>query len=164
MKIYTRKGDDGATDNGENQRVFKDDPLIELLGEIDELNSAIGIVLAYQDIPPAISLILTRIQHELFDFNFAILHVNKVIIEDEYITRLENEIDDIQKNLPPLNKFILPGGSPAGSHCHLTRAMCRRAERRLITLHKRKTLDKNILIYLNRLSDLLFVISLRLNQ
>lgn len=160
-KIYTRTGDDGTTGLGDGQRVAKDDLRVDTYGTVDELNCALGLLRAslkesHQDesIDPALS----RIQHELFDLGGELCIPHYRILTNDYVTRLEHEIDEMNKNLPMLKNFILPAGSIPTANAHLARAICRRAERILITLKNRDDDISGITQhYLNRLSDWLFV-------
>lgn len=157
-KIYTRTGDSGTTGLGDGSRVEKDDIRVEAFGTVDELNSTIGTVLAC-DIPDAIHKLLIDIQHDLFDLGGELCIPGHSVITDEDITRLENSLDRLNTELPNLKEFILPAGGMATSHCHLARTICRRAERRVYSLSKQQTVNPAALKYLNRLSDLLFVIA-----
>jgi len=162
-KIYTRTGDDGSTGLSDGARIAKDHPRIEAIGAVDELNSAIGIVLTH--VPPAaVNAMLTDIQHTLFDLGGELSMPKTTFVPGEQVTRLEQWLDSLNADLPPLKEFILPGGSPAAAACHLARAICRRAERRLHTLSQREAVNPAAVGYLNRLSDLLFVISRELNR
>jgi len=158
-KIFTRKGDDGYTSLGEN-RVSKDDLLIETLGDLDELNSAIGLILAMRPQHDDVEKCLSQIQQDLFDFG-AEFHVpERICITPEKVLWLETQLENWNKTLPTLKEFILPRGNPAAAATHLARTICRRAERSLVRLHRQTTLtNPEMLRYLNRLSDLLFVIS-----
>ena len=157
-KIFTRTGDKGTTGLGDGSRVAKDDARIEAIGAVDELNSGVGLLLTH-DLPEAPRDYLTRIQHELFDLGGELCIPGHTLIHTEAIARLEEEIELLNENLPPLKEFILPGGSPAAAACHVARAVCRRAERRVVTLARHAPLNEHAQIYLNRLSDLLFVIA-----
>ncbi len=162
-KIYTRTGDDGSTGLSDGARIAKDHPRIEAIGAVDELNSAIGIVLAHA--PPApIDTMLTNVQHTLFDLGGELSMPETTCITGERVVLLEQWLDSLNANLPPLKEFILPGGSPAAAACHLARAICRRAERRLHTLSLGDAVNPAAAGYLNRLSDLLFVIARELNR
>src|SRR5580693_10749078 len=158
-KIYTRTGDDGTTGLGDGSRVAKDSLRVEAYGELDELNSAIGVLLAIPELPPAISESLTEIQHELFDMGGELCIPGHTVITPEHVTRLENALDGFNDTLPPLKEFILPGGGPAAAACHVARTVARRAERRTWTLAREETVSPEVLKYLNRLSDLLFVLA-----
>jgi cob(I)alamin adenosyltransferase len=158
-KIYTRTGDDGTTGLGDGSRVAKDHPRVEAYGTVDETNSAVGVVLAIATIPQAVRDCLTRVQHDLFDLGGELCIPGHKIVTAEYITRLENELDAFNDPLPALKEFILPGGGPAAAACHLARTICRRAERCCWTLSHSEIVSAESLKYLNRLSDLLFVIA-----
>lgn len=157
-KIYTRTGDDGTTGLGDGTRVGKDDPRIEAFGTVDELNSQLGVVLAHS-LPPAVVQCLENIQHDLFDLGGELSLPDYQSVTAGYVERLELELDRFNEALPPLKEFILPAGGPATSHTHVARTVCRRAERRVYSLHKQTPVNLHILHYLNRLSDLLFVIA-----
>jgi cob(I)alamin adenosyltransferase len=157
-KIYTRTGDDGTTGLGDGSRVDKDDPRIEAFGTVDELNSHIGVILA-QKLPAAIAQCLQDVQHDLFDLGGELSLPDYVSVSERYVERLEQQLDQFNATLPPLKEFILPAGSLATVHTHVARAVCRRAERRVYSLHKVTPVNIHILHYLNRLSDLLFVIA-----
>ncbi len=156
-KIYTKTGDDGTTGLGDGTRVPKDDPRVEAYGTVDELNSVIGMLLA-EDVSVEIRTCLTRVQHELLDLGGELCIPGYTAITPDHVTRLENELDGFNAPLPPLKEFILPGGSRAAGVCHLARTVCRRAERRTYTLSTHASLSPHALEYLNRLSDLLFVL------
>ena len=157
-KIYTKTGDDGTTGLGDGSRVPKDDSRVEAYGTVDELNSAVGMVLA-EGVSQDIATCLMRVQHELLDLGGELCIPGHKAISPEHVTRLENELDGFNADLPPLKEFILPGGSPAAAACHLARTVCRRAERRTYTLSTRDPVRPEALQYLNRLSDLLFVMA-----
>jgi len=156
-KIYTRTGDDGHTHLGDGNRIPKDHPRLELMGTLDELNSAIGLVLAYSPEDPTIVSCLTQAQNDLFNLGGELCPPHRQAITAEKISQLENIIDAWNTTLPPLTEFILPGGNIKSAACHLARTICRRAERSAITLHQQTPLTPEILRYINRLSDLLFV-------
>jgi len=158
-KIYTRTGDDGTTGLGDGSRVAKDGPRVDAYGCVDEANSAIGVVLAVPAIPGDIAELLTRIQHELFDLGGELCIPGHRAIDASQVLALEQALDAFNEGLPPLKEFILPGGGPAAAACHLARAICRRAERRAWTLARVETVAPEPLQYLNRLSDLLFVLA-----
>jgi len=158
-KIYTRSGDAGLTGLANGERVPKSDARIEALGTIDETNSAIGLVLSDTGLPTAVRDSLGRIQNELFDLGAELARPGYTAIGPGYVLRLETELDDLNSALPPLKDFILPCGSPAATACHLARAVCRRAERRAWTFSETAEANPELLKYLNRLSDLLFVIA-----
>jgi cob(I)alamin adenosyltransferase len=158
-RIYTRTGDDGTTGLGDGSRTLKDEPRVEAYGTVDELNSAIGIVLAVPGVPQAVRDCLTEVQHDLFDLGGELCIPGHRAITDEFVTRLENTLDGFNEPLPPLREFILPGGGPAAAACHLARTICRRAERRVCTLTRSEPVAPEVSRYLNRLSDLLFVLA-----
>lgn len=156
-KIYTRTGDAGSTGLGDGSRVDKDHTLVEAYGTVDELNSIIGMVLAH-DLPAPVRNCLVSIQHDLFDLGGELSIPGHKVIDSDYVSRLEQTLDKFNDPLPPLKEFILPGGGHAAATCHLARTVCRRAERRTWAASKDRELNPVSLQYLNRLSDLLFVI------
>lgn len=158
-KIYTRTGDDGTTGLGDGTRVGKTHARIEAYGDVDEANSALGMVLAVPDLPQHIVAALTEIQHELFDLGSELAMPGYRAVTAEHVTRLETLLDGLNQHLPPLKEFILPGGGAAASACHLARAIVRRAERRVWALAERERVEPEVPRYLNRLSDLLFVVA-----
>ena len=164
-RIYTRKGDGGKTSLGDGKRVRKDDLRVEAYGTVDELNSVIGCVLSHT-LPNPISQCLKRVQHALFDLGGELCIPGHSIMKSEQVKDLEDELDRLNQDLEPLQEFILPGGTEAASLCHLARTVCRRAERCLVKLlHCTESVDMHLaLSYLNRLSDLLFVIARSLNR
>ena len=158
-KIFTRKGDDGFTTLGDN-RLSKDDLMIEALGDIDELNSSIGFIHAMRPQHSDIENCLTQVQQDLFDIGGEMHVPERVAITPEKVLWLETQLENWNKTLPPLKEFILPRGNPASAACHISRTVCRRAERSMVRLHRQITLNNpEKLRYLNRLSDLLFVMS-----
>jgi cob(I)alamin adenosyltransferase len=157
-KIYTRTGDDGSTGLGDGTRVPKDSPRVAAYGTVDELNSAIGVVLACE-IRDDVREALTQIQHDLFDLGGELCIPGMAMMHGADIERLERTIDAFYKDLPPLMEFILPGGGAAAAHCHVARTVCRRAEREVVSLARVDTVRIEALHYLNRLSDLLFVLA-----
>lgn len=158
-KIYTRKGDQGYTYLGQ-ERVSKDDLLIEALGSVDELNANIGFLLASETKNQELEACLTQIQHDLFNIGGELYVPDYKMITPEKITWLEVRLDAWNENLPPLKDFVLPRGALVVAAAHLARTVCRRAERALVRLHRQVALaNPEILRYLNRLSDLLFVIA-----
>lgn len=157
-KIYTRTGDDGTTGLGDGSRVPKDSLRVEAYGTVDELNSAVGVVLA-QDLPALVADLLVAIQHELFDLGGELCIPGMAMIGDADVERLERSLDALNEDLPPLKDFILPGGGAAAAHCHLARTICRRAERVTLALARVETVRPEVVRYLNRLSDLLFVVA-----
>lgn len=162
-KIYTRTGDDGSTGLGDGTRIEKDHLRVDAMGDIDELNAVIGIVLS-EALPDAIATILTQVQHDLFDLGGEICIPGHSMIKGERVTALETTLDALNAGLPPLREFILPGGTRAASFCHLARTICRRAERQLVRLNRQSPVTAAARQYLNRLSDLLFVLCRMINQ
>jgi cob(I)alamin adenosyltransferase len=158
-RIYTRTGDDGTTGLGDGNRVPKDSVRVEAYGTVDELNSAVGVLLAVPGLPPAVSACLTQVQHELFDLGGELCIPGHRAINTSQVTRLEQALDAFNDPLPPLKEFILPGGGPAAAACHLARTIARRAERRVCTLARAEAVSPEVAQYLNRLSDLLFVLA-----
>lgn len=163
-KIYTRTGDAGTTGLGTGERVAKDHLRVEAYGTVDELNSAIGVLLATPELPANVSSCLTRVQHRLFDLGGELCLPGHSVITASAVATLEQHLDEFNAELPPLKDFILPGGTPAAAACQLARAVCRRAERRCWTLAGEESVNEFALKYLNRLSDLLFVIARVLNR
>jgi cob(I)alamin adenosyltransferase len=158
-KIYTRTGDDGSTGLGDGSRVAKDSPRVEAYGSVDETNSCIGVILAQSTLAPTVRRCLTDIQHDLFDLGGELCIPGHRIMAAAHVERLERELDSLNESLPPLKDFILPGGGAAAAACHVARSVCRRAERRCWTLAGTESVAPEVLQYLNRLSDLLFVIA-----
>ena len=157
-RIYTRTGDAGDTGLGDGSRVAKDHLRVEAYGTVDELNSVIGLVLATAA-PGPVADCLTRVQHELFDLGGELCLPGNALIPASYVADLERDLDAFNGDLPPLKDFILPGGSEAAARCHLARTVCRRAERRLVSLAGEEDVNAVSVKYLNRLSDLLFVVA-----
>lgn len=157
-KIYTRTGDDGTTGLGDGSRVPKDAPRVEAYGTTDELNSIVGMVLAHPVRDDAAECLI-RVQHDLFDIGGELCVPGFRAVGAPYTERLEKELDAFNEALPQLREFILPGGGPATAACHLARTVCRRAERAVWTLARDEDINPEILRYLNRLSDLLFVVA-----
>ena len=158
-KIYTRTGDDGTTGLGDGTRTAKDSPRVEAYGTVDEANSAIGVVLSHDSVPDSVRVSLTDVQHDLFELGGELCIPGYSAITTEMIDRLEQDLDAHNSDLPALTDFILPGGSPAAAACHLARTIVRRAERRTKSLADAEPVRNEVLRYLNRLSDLLFVYS-----
>lgn len=158
-KIYTRTGDSGSTGLGDGSRVDKDSHRVEAYGSVDELNSAVGCILATPNVPDTIAAYLLEIQHDLFDLGGELCIPGQELISAGYVSRLENWLDELNEDLPPLKEFILPGGGPGAAACHLARTICRRAERRVWTLARHEAVVEATPKYLNRLSDLLFVMA-----
>ncbi len=173
-RIYTKTGDKGTTALGTGRRVPKDDPRIEAYGTVDELNAVMGLTVA-AGVDPEAAALLGRIQNDLFDVG-ADLCVPEpgrgkagagrkaLRITEGHVRPLEEAIDRCNADLTPLRSFVLPGGSNAAAWLHLARTVCRRAERRVVTLAGREKVNPHVVVYLNRLSDLLFVMSRRAND
>ena len=161
-KIYTRTGDDGTTGLGDGTRVSKDSLRVEAYGTVDELNSVIGLLLTHT-LPEGIHACLVGVQHRLFDLGGELCLPGHTAMKQHHVNALEQVLDDLNANLSPLKDFILPGGSTAAAVCHVARTVCRRAERRIISLSKQEQVSEVAIHYLNRLSDLLFVIGRTLN-
>jgi cob(I)alamin adenosyltransferase len=158
-KIYTRTGDDGTTGLGDGSRVAKDDARVEAYGTVDEANSAIGVVLAVAGVPQQVRDCLTEVQHDLFDLGGELCIPGMRMVTAARIDALEATLDQFNEALPPLKDFILPGGGPAAAACHVARTVARRAERRVWSLAAVAEVAPEVPRYLNRLSDLLFVIA-----
>lgn len=157
-KIYTKTGDDGSTGLGDGTRVAKDSARVAAYGTVDELNSTIGVVLA-QEIPSAVREALVQIQHDLFDLGGELCIPGMAMIHDADVDRLEKALDGFNADLPALKDFILPGGGMAAASCHISRTVCRRVEREVVSLSRSETVRAEAIRYLNRLSDLLFVLA-----
>lgn len=162
-RIYTRTGDGGTTGLADGSRVSKDAPRIEAIGAVDELNSALGVLLA-ETLPDAARDCLVNVQNDLFDLGGELSVPGHAIMSKAHVERLEREIDHFNTELPPLKEFILPGGSRAAALAHLARTVCRRAERRVVTLSRKQKIEPAMQAYLNRLSDLLFVLARAVNR
>lgn len=162
-KIYTRTGDDGSTGLGNGARTPKDSRRIACIGNVDELNSVIGLMLT-QKIPDDLRVIFMQIQHKLFDLGGELALPGHLMIDADDVYWLEETLDFYNEKLPPLKNFILPGGTPAGAYCHLARAVCRRTECHLVALNREEPLNAPLLRYVNRLSDWLFVCARVLNR
>jgi cob(I)alamin adenosyltransferase len=158
-KIYTRTGDDGTTGLGDGSRIEKDHPRMTAMGSVDELNSVIGMLIAELPSDDALRQPLSAIQHNLFNLGGELSIPGYVMVKPEHITELENILDELNEPLPPLKNFILPGGSRSAATCHLARAICRRAERDLVTLSRDNEINISGRHYVNRLSDFLFVLA-----
>jgi cob(I)alamin adenosyltransferase len=170
-RIYTKTGDTGDTALGDGRRVPKDDARVAAYGDVDELNAALGLLLA--QVPDLVERSLVQsIQNDLFDVGGDLCIPptadeqpgQKLRVTAAQATRLEAVIDRLNADLAPLTSFILPGGSPAAAWCHLARTVCRRAERSIVTLMRTEPVNPQVLVYLNRLSDLLFVLARALNR
>ena len=162
-KIYTRTGDDGTTGLADGSRVAKDALRVEAMGDVDELNSAMGLVLA-ETLPEELRASLLAVQHDLLDLGGELCLPGHTILTDAHVARLEQALDRVNAELPPLKDFVLPGGSRAAAAAHLARTVCRRAERRLVALSRSEDVAPHLLRYLNRLSDLMFVAARALNR
>ena len=170
MKIYTKTGDAGETSLFDNSRVSKADPRVDAYGEVDEVNACLGAALA-AGVGDDIATMLTTVQKDLFAVGARLAdpssriadRVTKAAVTAEQIDLLERTIDRLETELPPLRRFILPGGSPAGALLHLARTVCRRAERRVVALGT-DSVEAGVIVYLNRLSDLLFVMARAVNH
>jgi cob(I)alamin adenosyltransferase len=159
--IVTRTGDDGITGLADGSRISKDDLLISVIGEIDELNSRIGVLLA-ESLPAEVRKDLFQIQNDLFDLGGVLALPGQAFAKDK-VLRLDAAIENYNSDLPPLREFILPGGTRAAALCHLVRTQTRCAERDFVALMQRDNLPNDCLRYLNRLSDLLFILSRVIN-
>ncbi|MGH8033518.1 MAG: cob(I)yrinic acid a,c-diamide adenosyltransferase [Luteimonas sp.] len=157
-KIYTKTGDDGTTGLGDGSRVAKDCARVGAYGTVDEANSAIGLLLA-AELPDDIRSLLTTVQHQLFDLGGELCIPGHAAIDDADVERLEQQLDHYNDALPALKDFILPGGGEAAARCHIARTVVRRAERETVTLSHRDGVRPQAIRYLNRLSDLLFVLA-----
>jgi cob(I)alamin adenosyltransferase len=162
-KIVTRTGDAGTTGLGDGSRVRKDSPRIAAIGAVDELNSVLGVLLA-EGPPLPIARCLTDVQHDLFDLGGELSIPGHAAIHDDHVARIEAAVDQFNADLPPLKEFILPGGTRAAAQAHVARTVCRRAERILIEAASTEAVSDRSRIYLNRLSDLLFVLARALNR
>jgi cob(I)alamin adenosyltransferase len=162
-KIYTRTGDAGTTGLGDGARVAKDSLRVMAMGDVDELNSIIGIMQA-EALGSNIHAVLVAIQHDLFDLGGELCMPGYAMIKPERVAALETQLDAWNDTLAPLKEFILPGGSRAAAYCHLARTVCRRAERTMTTLNNQEKVTQISLQYINRLSDLLFVLCRILNK
>lgn len=157
-KVYTRTGDQGTTGLADGSRVAKNDPRVHCMGEIDELNACIGLALSQLEDGPAQQVLFT-IQHDLFDIGAELCQPGKQLITEEYVSGLETSADDFNAGLSELKEFILPGGSQVVASLHLARTVCRRVERALVELNDQEPINQVTCRYINRLSDLLFIVS-----
>ncbi|MBV8208673.1 MAG: cob(I)yrinic acid a,c-diamide adenosyltransferase [Burkholderiaceae bacterium] len=157
-KIYTRTGDTGETGLGDGSRVPKDSLRIDVIGDIDELNSAVGTLIAH-DPRAAVKQALVEIQQGLFDLGGEIAIPSHSVIDADDVAWLEQRLDELNADLPRLKEFILPGGGPGAAAAHMARAICRRAERHMVALARKEAVNPAARAYLNRLSDYLFVAS-----
>ncbi|BBB27255.1 cob(I)yrinic acid a,c-diamide adenosyltransferase [Amphritea japonica] len=158
-KIYTRTGDKGTTSLANGSKVNKDHPRIETLGDADELNCLLGVLIAELTAQEPLRKLLIQCQNDLFDLGgeLAVADPDYQVITAAVITEMEQQIDRLNSHLPPLKEFILPGGNRVAALCHQARSVCRRAERRIVELARQETVNQEAATYLNRLSDLLFV-------
>lgn len=165
-RIYTRSGDNGTTALANGQRIPKYHPRIEALGDVDELNSLLGLLLAELDGEDTLFALLQRIQNDLFDLGgeLAVADPGYSVVTQEVVLWLEQQLDGLNAELPALEEFILPGGNRAAAQAHLCRCVCRRAERRMVELAGTETVNPQSAAYLNRLSDLLFVCARTLSR
>lgn len=161
--IATRTGDDGTTGLGDGSRAPKDAPRIAALGDVDELNSAIGLLLT-EALSDEVSADLSAIQHDLFDMGAELCIPGHVAVTDEQVARLDARLAHYNATLPPLREFILPGGSRGAAQAHVARTICRRAERAVVALARIDPVNPPVRQYLNRLSDLMFVLARCINQ
>ena len=157
-RIYTRTGDDGSTGLGDGSRVAKDAARVNAFGSVDEANSALGVLLAV-GLPDDVRALLTTVQHQLFDLGGELCIPGHAAIQAGDVQALEHHLDHYNAGLPALKEFILPGGGEAAARCHLARTIVRRAERETVTLARQEPVRAEALHYLNRLSDLLFVLA-----
>ena len=162
-KIYTRTGDAGTTGLGDGKRVSKNSLRIHALGEVDETNAIIGLLLR-EELPEEVRTLLTNVQHDLFDLGGEVCIPGMSMITGKQVTHLEEELDRFNEPLEPLKDFILPGGTRAATYAHHARTVCRRAERALVALALEESVNDAPRQYLNRLSDLLFVLGRVLNR
>ena len=162
-KIVTRTGDAGTTGLGDGSRTTKDSLRIDAIGEVDELNSSLGLLLC-EELPARVRAALLDIQHDLFDLGGELCLPGMAIMKDAQVARLEELVEEFNRDLPMLKEFILPGGTRAAAYAHLARTVCRRAERALVRLHNEEALSETVRRYLNRLSDLLFVLARVFNR
>ena len=162
-KIVTRTGDAGTTGLGDGSRVPKDSARVDAIGAVDELNSTVGVLLA-EPLPDPVAALLTEIQHDLFDLGGELSIPGSVAVTDGHVVRLDDAVLRFNADLGPLKDFVLPGGSRVAALAHVARTVCRRAERVVIALARSETVAMPARIYLNRLSDLLFVLARTLNR
>jgi cob(I)alamin adenosyltransferase len=162
-KIATRTGDNGTTGLGDGSRTSKDSQRVHAMGDVDELNSHIGLLLC-EDLPAALREELVSIQHDLFDLGGELCIPGYTVITEVYVARLDTLLEKYNADLPPLKEFILPAGSRAASLAHVCRTVCRRAERSIVGLGKLEKINDHPRQYVNRLSDLLFVLSRVMNR
>ncbi|CAK0767036.1 Cobalamin adenosyltransferase [Gammaproteobacteria bacterium] len=166
-KICTRTGDQGTTGLADGSRISKDGPRVHALGDVDELNCTLGVLLA-SDLPNSLAELfeasLSAVQNDLFDLGAELALPGHTSLTESRLARLEQTLEGINADLPSLREFVLPGGCPAAAACHLARSVCRRAERSLVALTRAEAVNPMAVRYLNRLSDLLFVMARALNH
>ena len=162
-KIVTRTGDAGTTGLGDGSRTTKDSLRIDAIGEVDELNSCLGVLLC-EDLPDTVRTALLDVQNDLFDLGGELCLPGMEVIKDTQVARLEEQAEAFNADLPMLKEFILPGGTRAAAFAHLCRTVCRRAERSMVRLHTAEPLSDAARRYINRLSDLLFILGRALNR
>jgi len=162
-KIVTRTGDAGTTGLGDGSRVAKDSARIEAIGSVDELNSTIGVLLA-EALPEPVATCLVAVQHDLFDLGGELSIPGYTAVTDAHVARIEADVERFNADLAPLKEFILPGGTRAAAQAHVARTVCRRAERSLVAAAATEAITPTARVYLNRLSDLLFVLARALNR
>jgi cob(I)alamin adenosyltransferase len=162
-KLVTRTGDAGTTGLGDGSRTAKDSLRIAAIGDVDELNSTIGVLRA-EPLPETVIACLSEVQHDLFDLGGELSIPGYTAVNDEHVARLEDAIEGFNASLPPLKEFILPAGSRGSALAHVCRTVCRRAERSIVALGGTDIVADATRRYLNRLSDLLFVIARTLNR
>jgi len=160
-RIVTRTGDDGSTGLGDGTRVRKDTARIEAMGSVDELNCTLGVLLSNELHDEAASACLTEVQHDLFDMGGELSIPGSSMLSDDRVLWLDEQLEEFNRTLPPLKEFVLPGGGTSASASHIARAVCRRAERFCWTLSRTEAVSPASLRYLNRLSDMLFVLARR---
>jgi cob(I)alamin adenosyltransferase len=157
-KLYTKTGDSGTTGLGDGSRIEKVSPRLCAIGEVDELNCAIGLLIA-TNVPESMQIILIDIQHDLFDLGGELSIPGSSFVTSEAVEKIEALIDEYNLDLPPLKEFVLPGGCAAAAAAHLSRAVCRRAERAILVVHASEAVNIESIKFVNRLSDLLFVVA-----
>jgi len=162
-RIYTRTGDGGTTGLADGSRVAKDSPRIEAIGAVDELNSALGVLIA-ETLPEEVCAGLRDAQHDLFDLGGELSVPGHALMSEKHVVRLEQMLERFNATLPALQDFVLPGGARSAALAHFARSICRRAERRVVALGTKETVPALAVQYLNRLSDLLFVLARALNR
>jgi cob(I)alamin adenosyltransferase len=162
-RIYTRTGDTGDTGLGDGSRIAKDSLRVDVMGDVDELNSCVGLLLA-ETVPQPVASALHDLQHALFDLGGEICIPGRKVMDERHAVHLEQLMDGFNADLPPLKEFILPGGTRAAALAHLARTVCRRAERSLVALSRTEAVNPASCVFLNRVSDLFFIISRVLNR